>query len=243
MERVLSAFAVAGVFAVASPAFALGDCNGNGACSSDDHSITTQGGTGYGGTGYGGNAYGGKAENNVGNGFGNFSPSSSARSEAEAAAFAGAKAGAVGVGAQGQGQSLKFEQTFEAAPIPDKYTVRNTPGVGLGGLYPSSPCMGTTNIGGSGPGIGLAFGTSWIDTNCQLMETARFAPTEADKKFVWCKSDYAKGSPSCAAAEKKAEAAPVKQAEVAPAVERPTKRKTSGEQTRAWYQANPEILN
>lgn len=127
----------------------------------------------------------------------------------------------------GSGNKTEINQTWEAAPIPTGYTIRNTPGVALGGLYPSAPCMGTSNLGGSGPGLSLAFGTSWIDTNCQLMETARFAPTDADKVAVWCQSEYAKNAPSCKSAQpqaqKKAETtmpAPVQVAET-------RKRKTS----------------
>lgn len=81
------------------------------------------------------------------------------------------------------------------------------PGFALGGLYPSSPCMGTSNVGGSGPGFSIGFGTSWVDEECQKMEASRNAPTAADKIHVWCKSKFADGSPSCPKA-KAAEATP-----------------------------------
>jgi len=131
---------------------------------------------------------------------------------------------------QGQGQvngnALNKQNTnitFEAAPIPDKYTIRNTPGMALGGLYPSAPCMGTSNIGGSGPGFSLGIGTSWTDKNCQIMETSRLAPTDADKISVWCQSEFAANAPSCKKA-KQAEAA-----EAQTMAKQSDKRKASGQ--------------
>jgi hypothetical protein len=97
----------------------------------------------------------------------------------------------------------------------------NTPSIGLGSLYPSSPCMGTSNVGGSGPGFSIGFGTSWVDEECQKMEASRNAPTPGDRVFVWCKSKFAEGSPSCpkpaaAPAATKTTQAPVEVAKQAP---------------------------
>jgi hypothetical protein len=153
----------------------------------------------------------------------------------------------------GLGSGNKTSIQIDAPVIPTSTTLKNTPDVSLGGLYPSAPCMGSSNIGGSGPGFSIGFGTSWVDTNCQLMETSRNAPTPADKTYVWCKSEFAKGSPSCPKeAAKSAEA-------VAPVVvaDQADKRKVSGQKeaapqavaqsrptgsTRAWWQADPALV-
>ena len=176
---------------------------------------------------------------NVGNGFGNFSPSASSRVDNDirtsTSTFTSTKQGQLQGQVNGNADNTqKTSLTFEAATIPDKYTIRNTPGVALGGLYPSAPCMGTSNIGGSGPGFSLGIGTSWTDKNCQIMETSRLAPTDADKVAVWCQSEFAANAPSCKAAAKKAEA------EAPKVAEQSEKRKVSG-QREAVSAARPTV--
>lgn len=73
--------------------------------------------------------------------------------------------------------------------------------VGLGGLYPSAPCMGTSNIGGGNPFFNIAVGTSWESKECQIRETARsFAAVglNNDAIAILCSSEYAAVAPSCA---------------------------------------------
>lgn len=52
--------------------------------------------------------------------------------------------------------------------------VRNTPTVVTSNLTSSNDtCMGSVTAGGSGPGLGLAFGTTYIDSNCVMLKNAR----------------------------------------------------------------------
>jgi hypothetical protein len=119
---------------------------------------------------------------------------------------------------QGTESYMGLNQYYSADPGRN-----NTPSIGLGGLYPSSPCMGTSNIGGSGPGMSLAFGTSWQDDDCGIRETARlFGVSSPDGIAVLCSSKYAAAAPSCKAAAKKAEAP-------ATVADQADKKKTSGE--------------
>ena len=72
--------------------------------------------------------------------------------------------------------------------------------VALGGLYPSAPCMGTSNVGGGNPFFNIAVGTSWESKECQVRETARsFAAIglTQDAVAILCTSEYAAAAPSC----------------------------------------------
>lgn len=57
---------------------------------------------------------------------------------------------------------------FEAARIP-----KNTPDVNLGGLFPSSSCMGVGQLGVGVQGFGIGGGKSFVDEECDKRETAR----------------------------------------------------------------------
>jgi hypothetical protein len=58
--------------------------------------------------------------------------------------------------------------TFEASK-----TYKHTPDVSLGGIFPSSSCMGVANLGVSGVGFGVGGGKSYVDKECDKRETAR----------------------------------------------------------------------
>ena len=80
------------------------------------------------------------------------------------------------------------------------YKIRNTPDVMIGNTYPTAPCMGGTNIGGSGPGFSLAIGGSWTDDECSIRETARSFNSfglKDDAVRVLCTSKFAAAAPSC----------------------------------------------
>ena len=97
-------------------------------------------------------------------------------------------------------QSLSI-QNPDSMRYGGTYTVKNTPDVGIGNTYPTAPCMGGTNIGGSGPGFSIAVGTSWKDDECGIRETARSFNSlglKDDAIKVLCTSEYAKAAPSCA---------------------------------------------
>jgi hypothetical protein len=86
------------------------------------------------------------------------------------------------------------------------YNVKNTPSVLVGNVYPTAPCMGSSTIGGSGPGFGIGFGTSWTDDECGIRETARSFSglgLKEDAVSVLCTSKYAKIAPACAVKETK----------------------------------------
>lgn len=77
---------------------------------------------------------------------------------------------------------------------------------GLGSMYPSAPCMGTSQLGGGNPFFNIGVGTSWESTECQIRETARsfsgMGKTE-DAIAVLCASSYAAVAPSCIKAQAK----------------------------------------
>ena len=80
------------------------------------------------------------------------------------------------------------------------YTFENVPDVIAPNVYPTSPCMGSSSIGGAGVGFGISFGTSWESEECQLRETSRsFANMglKEDAIAILCTSEYAKNAPSC----------------------------------------------
>lgn len=80
------------------------------------------------------------------------------------------------------------------------YELENVPDVMAPNVYPTSPCMGSSSIGGAGVGFGISFGTSWESTECQLRETSRsFASMgmKEDAIAILCTSEYAKNAPSC----------------------------------------------
>lgn len=80
------------------------------------------------------------------------------------------------------------------------YTLENVPDAIAPNVYPTSPCMGSSSMGGAGVGFGISFGTSWKDDDCGVRETARsFAGMgmKEDALAVLCSSEYAKSAPSC----------------------------------------------
>ena len=95
------------------------------------------------------------------------------------------------------------------------YTVKNTPGIALSNVYPTAPCMGSSTIGGSGPGFSLGVGTSWEAHECMLSETARGFEQSGhaeDGLAIRCQSALAAVAPSCIKMKAAADAAQ-KQAE------------------------------
>ena len=141
-----------------------------------------------------------------------------------AAAQAGAKSNAqnlttTDVRNSNGGNSL----TVNEAPIPantsvsygGEYTVKGVPNVVVGNVYPTSPCMGSSAVGGSGVGFGFSVGTSWKDDECGIRETARsFAGMglKEDSLAILCSSQYAAVAPTCLARAPKPEQ-PVAKAE------------------------------
>jgi hypothetical protein len=86
-------------------------------------------------------------------------------------------------------------------------TLKNVPNVVPPNILPTSPCMGSTSIGGSVAGFGLGGGTSWKDADCGYRETARVfmqANRMDDGLAVLCASEYAAAAPTCKALVKKA---------------------------------------
>lgn len=85
------------------------------------------------------------------------------------------------------------------------YEVKNVPGFALGNVYPTAPCMGSSQVGGSGVGFSIGIGTSWIDDECGIRETARSfagANLKEDALAILCTSKYAAAAPSCKAQAK-----------------------------------------
>jgi hypothetical protein len=114
-------------------------------------------------------------------------------------------AGGIG-GAGGAGGASSATQTLTLGGVPAYQTitsngrvqVENVPNIYAPNIYPTAPCMGSSSVGAGWVGFGMSGGTSWVDTECQLQEAARNAPTSVDRVYVWCKTAAAKGAPSCA---------------------------------------------
>ena len=100
--------------------------------------------------------------------------------------------------------------TVNEAPIPaattqeirqNDYTIKNVPSIALGNVYPTSPCMGSSQVGGSGVGFSIGVGTSWTDDECGIRETNRSfngLGLKDDALAILCTSKYAAAAPSCA---------------------------------------------
>lgn len=62
--------------------------------------------------------------------------------------------------------------------------------------------MGGSSMGGSGPGFGFSFGTSWESKTCMILEAARSfeqAGYREDALHIRCQNEYAAAAPSCKA--------------------------------------------
>ena len=82
------------------------------------------------------------------------------------------------------------------------YNIRTVPDASAPNVYPTSPCMGSSSVGGSGMAFGFSVGTSWTDDECGIRETARsFAGMglNNDAVKVLCSSKYAAVAPACMA--------------------------------------------
>ena len=123
-------------------------------------------------------------------------------------AFAAAQAGA-----KSNAQNLTNTLTVNEAAIPADtsvrysggYEVKNVPSFALGNVYPTAPCMGSSQVGGSGVGFSIGIGTSWTDDECGIRETARSfagANLKEDALAILCTSKYAAAAPSCKARAK-----------------------------------------
>lgn len=117
---------------------------------------------------------------------------------ANAAYSAGGAGGAGGASSATQSLTLGGVPAYQTITSNGRSQVENVPNVYAPNIYPTAPCMGSSSVGAGWVGFGMSGGTSWVDTECQLQEAARNAPTSADRIYVWCKTAAAKGSPSCA---------------------------------------------
>jgi hypothetical protein len=92
--------------------------------------------------------------------------------------------------------------TINEASAPSRVRIENTPDPYAPNVSPTAPCMGGTSAGGSGPGFGIVFGTSWESKPCMILEAARSfeqAGYREDALHIRCQSEYAAAAPSCKA--------------------------------------------
>ena len=139
---------------------------------------------------------------------GGYAPQSQGQSQGQTATGVGI-AGAVSGSASRAGASSSVSSapsqsvtvTTPAVPAaPNDYTVRTVPNVLTGAVYPTAPCMGSSQVGGAGVGFGFSVGTSWTDEECGIRETARSFSgmgLKDDALAVLCTSKYAAAAPSC----------------------------------------------
>jgi hypothetical protein len=131
----------------------------------------------------------------------------------------------VQVGNPNEDRSLtrSFDTIDQNINYSGRYDVRNVPDAYAPNLGATSPCMGSTSLGGSGVGFGFSAGTTWHDKDCTIRETARsFAGMgmTADATAILCSSEYAAAAPSCVAFREDQAAGYV--ASFGPTGERPT---------------------
>ena len=66
--------------------------------------------------------------------------------------------------------AMTLNQTYEQE---DNIRIKNTPDAYAPALTTSNgTCMGSSSVGGSGPGIGLSIGSTWTDKECTLRYNA-----------------------------------------------------------------------
>lgn len=121
---------------------------------------------------------------------------------ANATAFAGAASQSGAKSSANSGGNVQNVTVTDSGQMQysGKYEVKNVPSVFSGNVYPTSPCMGSSTVGGAGVGFGFSVGTSWKDDECGIRETARSfrgMGLDADALAVLCTSEYAKAAPSC----------------------------------------------
>ena len=181
---------------------------GNGGAGGMGGSAVGNGGAG----GMGGSATGGVATSNSSGGAGGMGGSATGGvATSSSAGGAGGVASSMSGGGQGGssnaagGTSSVVYNEAPAAKQRGTVTIKNTPEVTLSNIAPTSPCMGGTSVGGSGPGFSIGIGTTWKDSDCSLRETARsFAGLGLtdDAIAILCSSEYAAAAPSCKALKK-----------------------------------------
>jgi len=90
--------------------------------------------------------------------------------------------------------------SLNTSVLSEARTGRNTPAFGLGNVYPTAPCMGSSQVGGSGVGFSIGVGTSWTDDECGKRELARSFQNLQDTfsaKEILCSSKYADVVSAC----------------------------------------------
>jgi hypothetical protein len=80
--------------------------------------------------------------------------------------------------------------------------VRTVPNVFAGNVYPTTNCAHSATAGVAALGWGASFGSSFLDKECSLRETARSFSgmgMTADAVAILCSSEYASAAPTCKA--------------------------------------------
>ena len=190
-----------GVGGSATGGYAVGNGGAGGMGGSATGGVATSNSSGGAG-GMGGSATGGVATSSSAGGAGGVASSMSGGGQGGSANAAGGQGG--NPNAAGGTSSVVYNEA-PAAQQRGTVTIKNTPEVTLSNIAPTSPCMGGTSVGGSGPGFSIGIGTTWKDSDCSLRETARsFAGLGLtdDAIAILCSSEYAAAAPSCKALKK-----------------------------------------
>ena len=107
--------------------------------------------------------------------------------------------GAASASSGGNTQSVSIHES-EGMKYSGSYEVKNVPNIYSSDIHPTSPCMGSSSVGGAGVGFGFSFGSSWTDDECGIRETARSfngMGLKDDALAVLCSSKYASVAPAC----------------------------------------------
>jgi hypothetical protein len=135
----------------------------------------------------------------------NFDVKSNSRSNADAFSDSNSKSGAASDASAKSNSGGNVQQTIVTdsgqVRYSGSYDVRNVPSIVGGTIYPTAPCMGSSQVGGAGVGFGFSVGTTWKDDECGVRETARSFQQMglgSDALAILCSSQYAGNAPSCA---------------------------------------------
>lgn len=90
---------------------------------------------------------------------------------------AGGEGGMAVAGGGNASNSLTINDTRPSKvhyEIESRGKIKNTPQVTAPALATggNEVCMGSTSVGGSGPGVGVSFGSTWTDENCNMRRNA-----------------------------------------------------------------------
>ncbi len=168
--------------AVAIPAFATGNSNNSqgdtnaygGAGGAGGSAVSTSGAQALAGANASAGVIGsGNSSNHIRNSVSNRNSNSQGQGQSQSANNHQSQAAKGGNANQSlNGGANNSSQTVGGDTYSSDYRA-SASGAYAGTIYPTSPCMGGTSVGGQGMSFGFSVGTSWKDDDCNVRENVR----------------------------------------------------------------------